>query len=235
MRLIAGVIALAGVLPVAAQDAEVPKKPEQVVADARKALEGIEGIRGVSYAGIERKYRLFVTLDREDAFLDVCHALGGEFEGMRVQISKPSKAKPFEPQPQVEPPAPAPPPKLKVEPVTTGPTDEERLDELAKMVYEIGVETIKMYELLECDGIRAALKLPPRDIAKGGKRCEHIQQLKWGFRVGASGGDIVRHRKDCAFDAEQILRILPKEIKRDLEEYAECFRKIEKSKKQEGR
>jgi len=221
----------------------IQEDPVQAIAAAaakvREKLAGVEGVRAVSYAGVDKDFRIIVSAESDAARDAVRKELGFEFEGVRVLVYTPAMrarvwAKPME---EAGGDAPAPPPKKdeKVPPaadrnVEDVPSvdDSAELRALEAKTYKSGVETISMIELLECDGIRSHFGLPAAKRKE--KPCTLATRIGIGGPQARTSQRIINHRKACPFSSEKLLYYLPAEARADLQKYAKEVRELEDKK-----
>jgi hypothetical protein len=235
MRTVIAILAMAAVI--AAQDEAPDKRAEAAAAKVRKALEDVEGVRTVSTAGVDGVYRLIVSVESDEARAEVKKLLGNEFEGHQIVVyspaarasiwSKPKETDAKETPGKADKPAAAVwPPKAEAKDDTADAA--KALAELQDKEYDLGIEKVKMAELLDCDGVRAWFRIPAIKRAKGVTPCTLVLQLNFGFNLGAKSSHFMRHRDECVFSAPNLHTALPDDIRRDLERYARLAKKLAK-------
>ena len=235
MRTVVAMLAMAAVI--AAQDEAPDKRAEAAAAKVRKALEDVDGVRTVSTAGVDGVYRLIVSVESDEARAEVKKLLGGEIDGLKVVVYSPAArasvwSKPREADAKEAPDKPAAavwPPKQEAK--ESDADAAKALGDLQDKEYDLGIEKVKMAELLDCDGLRAWFRIPALKRARGVTPCTLVLQLNFGFNLGAKSSHFMRHRDECAFSASNLHTALPDDIRGDLERYARLAKKLAKNKK----
>jgi hypothetical protein len=203
---------------------------------AREALEFVTGIRAVAYAGVDKSFRLIVSVDDEETRAQAREKLGFEYEGFGVLIysSDTRAAIVKKADPDAEPPK-----AEKSEPRQKGSTKAvdrrneaaaAELKELEEKSFTTRGETVAIVELLQCDAVREAYGMPAVKREKKEGLCTYVIRTTFGGRMGGSREVICKHREGCPFASEKLLAALPKEVREALARYAELLKHPDRAK-----